>query len=54
MFMKTNQIVELTWNVIENERVVRGFLGRGDARVAPSAKADVFYGAGRGGEKPKV
>ena len=24
MFMKTNQIVELAWNVIENRRVVRG------------------------------
>ena len=24
MFMKTNQIVELTWNVTENKRLVRG------------------------------
>ncbi len=24
MFMKTNEIVELTWNVTENKRVVRG------------------------------
>ena len=24
MFMKTNQIVELTWNVIENKRVGSG------------------------------
>ncbi len=24
MFMKTKEIVELTWNVVENKRVVRG------------------------------
>ncbi len=34
MFMKTNQIVELTWNVIENKRVDRvPWLFFGSSRV---------------------
>ncbi len=44
MFMKTNEIVELTWNVLENKRVVESAginrLGVADERAAQERISD--------------
>ena len=42
MFMKTNQIVELTWNVIENKRVVRSRCEGVDSRLRGNDRYNVI------------